>query len=85
MKFGGVTVKAWMQTGVMQGAWGAKKSTFGSYTNSAGNGHGYRLDHGTLTTIDFPGEVFTFTGGSNASGDRVGPYTILQAPPTPFC
>ena len=44
----------------------------GNYTDSAGNSHGYVLDHGTFTTIDVPGASFTFAGGGNAEGDVVG-------------
>jgi probable HAF family extracellular repeat protein len=44
----------------------------GSYTDSAGNTHGYALNHGTYTTIDVPGAVFTFAGGGNDQGDVVG-------------
>ncbi|MGO9829714.1 MAG: hypothetical protein ACLPJH_06200 [Myxococcaceae bacterium] len=46
----------------------------GSYTDSAGNTHGYVLAHGTFSTIDVPGAVFTFAGGGNAEGDVVGEY-----------
>jgi hypothetical protein len=35
----------------------------GGYTDSGGVGHGYLLDHGTYTTIDFPGATFTSLGG----------------------
>lgn len=39
-----------------------------------GIGHGYELYHGTFTTIDYPGAVFTFVGGANPEGDSVGTY-----------
>lgn len=45
---------------------------FGSYTDSSGVGHGYELNHGTYTTIDFPGASFTFVGGANSNGESVG-------------
>ena len=44
----------------------------GSYTDSAGNVHGYTLVHGTFTTFDVPGAVFTFAGGGNVEGEIVG-------------
>lgn len=47
---------------------------FGSYMDSDGVGHGYKLDHDTFTTIDFPEAVFTSVGGANAEGDCVGLY-----------
>jgi hypothetical protein len=47
----------------------------GSYTDSSGVGHGYLRYHGTFTTIDFPGAIFTFTGAGNPKGDIVGLYT----------
>jgi hypothetical protein len=37
-------------------------------------GHGYLRSHGTFTTIDFPGGIFTLVGGSNPEGDSVGEY-----------
>ena len=46
----------------------------GSFTDSAGVGHGYLLDHGTFTTIDFPNAVFTFAGAGNPEGAIVGEY-----------
>jgi hypothetical protein len=52
----------------------ASGAVFGSYTDSAGVGHGYLLYHGTYTTIDFPGAIFTFVGGANPEGVGVGEY-----------
>lgn len=37
-------------------------------------GHGYIRSHGTFTTIDFPGSIFTFVGAGNPQGDCVGEY-----------
>lgn len=53
----------------------APGAIFGSYTDSAGVGHGYMLYHGAFTTIDFPNAVFTFVGGANPEGGSVGLYT----------
>ena len=47
-------------------------AVFGSFTDSAGGGHGYKRDLGTFSTIDFPGAAFTFTGGANAEEESVG-------------
>ncbi len=47
---------------------------FGDYTDTGGVGHGYVLNHGTFTTIDFPGSKFTFVGQGNFEGDSVGEY-----------
>src|SRR5580704_12292309 len=40
-------------------------AVFGAYTDSAGVEHGYLRSHGTFTTIDFPGAIFTFVGAGN--------------------
>ncbi|MHB8218590.1 MAG: hypothetical protein ACYDDS_21165 [Candidatus Sulfotelmatobacter sp.] len=53
----------------------ASGAVVGSYTDSAGAGHGYLLYHGTYTTIDFPGSIFTFTGAANPEQQSVGLYT----------
>lgn len=47
----------------------------GAFVDSAGSTHGYQLDHGIFTTIDFPGSVgFTFVGANNPEGTMVGTY-----------
>src|SRR5579864_1135012 len=43
-------------------------TVFGAYTDSSGVEHGYIRSHGTYTTIDFPGSVFTFVGAGNPKG-----------------
>lgn len=47
----------------------------GIYTDSSGVTHGYQLHHGTFTSNDFPGSIFTFNGGINSQGDIAGSYT----------
>jgi hypothetical protein len=47
---------------------------FGYYWGTDGKMHGYILEHGTYTTIDYPGALGTFIGGANAHGDFVGSY-----------
>jgi hypothetical protein len=44
----------------------------GAYVDSGGVTHGYALSHGTYTTDDPPGSIFTFNGGGNAEGDITG-------------
>ena len=46
----------------------------GDFTDSAGVSHGYALENGTFTTIDFPGSTSTSVGGNNPEGDIVGLY-----------
>lgn len=47
----------------------------GEYFNaSTGMVHGFLLDRGTFTAIDFPGSVFTELAGINPQGDIVGNY-----------
>jgi hypothetical protein len=47
----------------------------GGYTDASGVGHGFSYDHGTFTTIDFPGGSSTTLTGVNNSGAIVGSYT----------
>ena len=47
----------------------------GGYTDASGTGHGFVYDHGTFTTLDFPGAVGTALTGVNNSGAIVGSYT----------
>lgn len=48
----------------------------GAFVDGVGATHGYQLDHGTFTTIDFPGaNGFTFVGANNPAGTMVGAYT----------
>jgi probable HAF family extracellular repeat protein len=44
----------------------------GTYSDSAGNQHGFLLTAGNFTTIDFPGAVATVAGGINDHGQIVG-------------
>jgi len=46
----------------------------GYYQDSGATYHGYRLDHGRYTTIDYPGAALTFGLGANPEGDMVGEY-----------
>ena len=41
-----------------------------------GRSHGFLLDRGEFTTIDFPGAVFTSAQGINPAGDVVGLYEL---------
>jgi probable HAF family extracellular repeat protein len=47
----------------------------GSYADASGVGHGFVYDHGTFTTLDFPGAIGTVLTGVNNSGAIVGGYT----------
>jgi uncharacterized membrane protein len=47
----------------------------GGYTDGSGAGHGFVYDHGTFTTLDFPGALGTALTGVNNSGAIVGGYT----------
>jgi probable HAF family extracellular repeat protein len=51
----------------------------GSYA-LAGKTHGFLWSDGVLTTIDYPGAVFTDARGINARGDIVGAYKLLNEP-----
>jgi uncharacterized membrane protein len=44
----------------------------GGYEGAGGAWHGFFYDGASYTTIDFPGETFTFLGGINNSGSIVG-------------
>jgi probable HAF family extracellular repeat protein len=46
----------------------------GFYVDSTGNTHGYLLNTGTLTSLNFPGSTFTAAFGINNSGAIVGVY-----------
>jgi uncharacterized membrane protein len=46
----------------------------GSYTDAAGNSHGFLLDQGSYTTLDVPGSINTYANGINDSGQIVGGY-----------
>ncbi len=53
----------------------------GDYTDIVGElQHGYILDKGTYTTIDFPGALYgTFAGGGNPENDVVGIYNFSSS------
>src|SRR5438093_9038740 len=44
----------------------------GGYSDAAGNNHALLLDHGTVTTIDFPVAACTHPNGINARGQTGG-------------
>jgi hypothetical protein len=46
----------------------------GGYLDTSGTGHGFLLSHGTFTTIDFPGSIYTEANRINSKGDIVGAY-----------
>jgi len=46
----------------------------GGYLDTRGNGHGFLLDEGHFTTIDFPGSIYTEALGINPQGRIVGEY-----------
>jgi hypothetical protein len=47
----------------------------GFYVDSGGTTHGFMLNAGTLTTLDFPGSNFTQALGLNDNGQVVGVYS----------
>jgi uncharacterized membrane protein len=47
----------------------------GTYTDSGGMTHGYKLCDGNFTSNDFPNATLTFNGGINPQGEIVGFYT----------
>jgi len=47
----------------------------GTYTDSAGNEHGFLDTNGTFTTLDFPGSTGTAAYGINNVGQIVGSYS----------
>ena len=57
----------------------SKGDIVGSYT-LAGSTHGFLLSDGVVTTIDYPGAVFTDARGINIRGDIVGAYRMMTEP-----
>jgi len=53
----------------------------GAYTDTVGElFHGYLLNNGTYSTIDFPGALYgTFAGGGNPENDVVGTYNFTAS------
>ena len=48
----------------------------GVYISQDGRSHGFLLDRGEFTSIDFPGAIFTSAQGTNPAGDVVGLYEL---------
>ena len=46
----------------------------GSYTDSSGSTHGFKLDGDAFTALDFPGALTTFAFSVNARGDVAGAF-----------
>jgi len=46
----------------------------GSFTDAAGNGHGYFDEAGSFLQVDFPGAASTDSNGVNALGFFVGDF-----------
>src|SRR6516165_10732221 len=46
----------------------------GYYCGDDGNNHGFLLNKGNFSAVDFPGAIFTFAGGITPEGDIVGGY-----------
>jgi len=47
----------------------------GNYTDESGEVHGFIDNHGTFTTLDFPGAAFTSNSAVNNSGTMIGGYS----------
>ncbi len=52
----------------------------GSFTDASGHVHGFRLQNGRFTTIDFPASTSTSVQGINDRTDVVGIYTASGSP-----
>src|SRR5438045_661055 len=50
----------------------------GSFTDSSGANHGYILQNGHFTTVDFPNAAVTSVLGINDHGDVVGVYQLVD-------
>src|SRR5438105_13104187 len=50
----------------------------GSFTDSSGANHGYILQNGHFTTVDFPNAAVTSVLGINDHGDVVGAYQLID-------
>jgi uncharacterized membrane protein len=63
----------------------ARGDIVGFYVDTAGVQHGFVLEHGTFTTIDFPvsGVRGTVANGINAQGEIVGQYLLPISPNVP--
>jgi len=59
----------------------ARGQIVGSYADAAGHNLAFLLDHGTFTTIDFPGAACTQAIGINARGQIVGGYAEKSCNP----
>jgi probable HAF family extracellular repeat protein len=42
----------------------------GDYSDAAGHGHGFLLDHGSYTTLDVPSSIFTEAHAINLGPNR---------------
>jgi len=63
----------------------ARGDMVGAYTDAAGVQHGFLLQAGSFTTLDFPlaGVRATIANGINAQGEIVGQYTLPVNPGVP--